>query len=756
MEPARPEPSSPIAQSANVSSVRRFDKLRSPAAVGRYRCAALLLAACAVDAGFAQADEAATGSAGSKSVCLAPQQRDAAPVIDGVLDDAVWASAARIDDLHQFQPVDHGEPSEKSEFYVFYDEDFIYIGARLYDSNPGAISARQLVQGQTLKFDDAIEFLLDPFETRRTGYWFQTNPNGIRRDGVYESATEINRDWDGIWLVQSRINEDGWTAEVAIPFKTLNFDSNQNRWGFTIARTIARKKEEIAWSSFDRAINPGSAGYLDCISGIRQGRGLDIVPAVALKQSNDFIAGESSVKLEPSLDAYYKVTPSLTAALTLNTDFSATEVDDRQVNLTRFSLFLPEKRQFFNQDLDIFSFGGLEENGRPFFSRRLGLSDTGEPVDIIAGAKLSGRIGRWNVGVLDVLQDASPNVSESNVFVGRASANILQESSLGLIYTNGNPTADVDNQLFGADFRYRNTSLVPGNTLQGVAWYQQSDTEGISSDQNAYGWRVEYPNSEQWFGELGQSTIEENFNPAVGFVNRADIVVTKAEIGYTFTPNGRFFRNVTFKSIYENVDNTDGALESRELVVEPFSVETQFGDFFEVRIKRLEEVLVEGFEISPGVTIPIGAYAFDRVQFTLASAEERRFSLNADIDIGDFYDGDLFKIGGDISWRPGRRLFLQLGYEFNDVELPAGSFITRLYRARADVAINPRWSWLNNLQYDNVTDTAGFNSRLRFNRQAGQDMFLVLNRQFDIDPLSRNPSSSTSEIVLKFNYTFRF
>ena len=725
-------------------------------ASGGCRYALVLLTVCAGSAISAQTDETIVTGNLPKSVCLERQQGAVAPVIDGVLDDAVWTHATRIDDLHQFQPVDHGEPSENSEFFIFYDEDYIYVGARLHDRDPAAISARQMVQGKTLQFDDAIEFLLDPFATRRTGYSFQLNPNGIRRDGVYESPTEINRDWDGIWLGDAKIDTTGWTAEVAIPFKTLNFNSENSKWGFTVARTIARKKEEIAWSSFDRAINPGSAGTLACISGIRQGRGLDIVPSVAFKQSKDYVAGTSPSEVTPSLDAYLKVTPSLTAALTLNTDFSATEVDDRQVNLTRFSLFLPEKRQFFNQDLDIFSFGGLEENGRPFFSRRIGLSDSGEPVDIIVGAKLSGRIGRWNVGVLDVLQDATANVSQSNVFVGRAAANILKESSAGLIYTNGDPTSDRDNQLFGVDFRYRNTSLIPGKTIQGVAWYQQSDTEGVSGDEQAYGWRAEYPNSERWFGELGQWVFEENFNPATGFLNRSDIVGTKAELGYTFTPNGRFLRNVTFKSIYENIDNTNGALESREFVLEPFSVETQFGDMFEIRLKQIDEVLVDDFEISPGVVIGAGAYTFDRVQFVLGSALERRFAISIDIDTGDFYDGDLLKIGGDLSWRPGRHLLLQLGYEFNDVEQPQGAFITRLYRVRADFAFNAKWSWLNVLQYDNVSETAGFNSRLRFNPQAGRDLFLVVNRQFDIDPLSRDISSSTSEVVLKFDYTIRF
>lgn len=690
----------------------------------------------------------------SKSVCL--QRSDSAPKIDGVLDDAVWAEATRIDDLHQFQPIDHGTPSEKSEFYLSYDDDYLYIGARLYDSNASAISARQLVQGKTLRFDDAIEFLLDTFASRRTGYWFQLNPNGIRRDGLYEDPTNINRDWDGIWLAAARIDDLGWTAEIAIPFKTLSFSPDNPQWGFTIARTIARKKEEIAWSSFDRSINPGSAGILDCVSGISQGRGLDVVPSAAAIQTKAFVNGASTSELQPSLDVYYKLTPSLTAALTINTDFSATDVDDRQVNLTRFSLFFPEKRQFFNQDVDIFSFGGLEENGRPFFSRRIGLSQDGSPVDIIAGAKLTGRVGRWNIGLLNVLQDESAGVQKSNIFVARASANLFEESSVGLILTEGNPTADLANQLMGVDFRYRNTRLFPGRTIQGVAWYQRSDTETVTGNENAYGVRVEYPNSEQWFGELGTWLIEENFNPAVGFVNRTDIIGRKAELGYTFTPNGRWLRNVGVKMVAEKITNTDGNLESSKLIIRPLYVETQFGDVFEIRLKRFRDVLTEDFAIHPDVAIGVGDYEFERAQIIFATALERRFALTIDIDAGEFYDGDRLKINTGVDWRPGKHLYVQFGYEFNDVELPGGSFITRLMRVRVDFAFNAKWSWLNLVQYDNVSDTAGFNSRLHYNPRAGRDVFLVADRQFNVDPLSRKFNTSIAEITLKLRYTFRF
>ncbi|MFQ6006754.1 MAG: hypothetical protein ACE5OQ_14780, partial [Woeseia sp.] len=335
-------------------------------------------------------------------------------------------------------------------------------------------------------------------------------------------------------------------------------------------------------------------------------------------------------------------------------------------------------------------------------------------------------------------------------------ANILEESSVGVIFTDGNPTANLDNRLLGADFRYRNTSLIPGKTIQGALWYQQSDTEGVAANEEAYGWRLEYPNSEQWFGELGRWIIEENFNPAVGFVNRSDVEGRNAVLGYTFTPNGRWLRDVGFMSILENIENTDGELETRKIILKPVVAETQFGDNFELRLKRLREILDEDFEIHPGVVIGIGDYEFERVQLVLAMALERRFAINLDLDAGRFFDGDRLKIDGGVDWRPGKHLYLQLGYEFNDVDLPQGSFITRLYRMRMDIAFDAKWSWLNFLQYDNVTDSASINSRLRYNPKAGKDIFFVANRQFDVDPFSKSIRSSASEIVLKLSYTFRF
>ena len=211
-----------------------------------------------------------------------------APIIDGVLDDDVWKTATVISDLHQFQPVDHGQPSEDSIFYISYNDNYFFVGARLNDSEADGIIARQLVQGGGLGSDDSFEFILDTFNNGRTGYHFQVNPNGIRREGIYENPNDLNRDWTGIWQVESRVDEQGWTAEVAIPFTTLNFDPESEEWGFTIARTIARKNEDMAWSSFNRRINPTTTGLVSGIQDIRQGKGLDIIPSITLAGNEDY------------------------------------------------------------------------------------------------------------------------------------------------------------------------------------------------------------------------------------------------------------------------------------------------------------------------------------------------------------------------------------------------------------------------------------------------------------------------------------
>ena len=290
-----------------------------------------------------------------------------APALDGVLDEDVWKQAAVVDDLTAYVPIPGVQPSEYSRFLVYYDEDALYIGAELNDRSVGKIVRRQLIQNQAVFDDDHIQIMLDPYDTRRGGYLFYVNPNGVQRDGLVFGNNRFNMNWDGIWQAKSAVSEGGWSVELALPFKTLSFDPKRGSWGINLARAVRRNGEEVAWSYREARPTLDAMGLMQGLDGIRTGRGLDVVASAAATERKDFITADGTSDLEPSLDVFYRLTPSLTGALTLNTDFSATEVDDRQVNLTRFSLFFPEKRDFFLQDADIFEFGELSQNGRPFF-----------------------------------------------------------------------------------------------------------------------------------------------------------------------------------------------------------------------------------------------------------------------------------------------------------------------------------------------------------------------------------------------------
>ena len=678
------------------------------------------------------------------------------PMIDGLLNDPVWRNAPFIEDMHQFRPADHVEPTQKTTVYLLYDDDYLYVAGRMWDTNPEEIRARSLAQGQSVRWDDTLDIIIDPFNNNRTGYEFQVNPNAVRSDAMFETATRINRDWEGIWHAVSNIDSEGWTTEVAIPFKTLNFDPQNPDWGFTLERTIQRNQEDIAWVSYNRQVNPGTTGTITGLTGLQQGRGLDVVPAIVGSGSRDFETDVTDSGMEPSLDVFYNFTPSLTGVLTLNTDFSATEVDDRQINLTRFNLFFPEKRDFFLQDVDIFSFGGLRRNGIPFFSRRIGLSRSGQPVDLDVGAKLTGRAGRWNVGFLGVALDDFRDVEGSNVFVGRVAANVLEESSVGLIVTGGDPRSNRDNSLMGADFRYRNTRLPGGRTLDGEAWYQKSDTENVDGNETAWGIRLSAPNNTGLRGEIGLEAFHDDFNPALGFVNRRGIERTEASVGYTSRPTHRWLRELSHGVNYERFERIAGGVESESWYVELVELETNSGDQGGFAMEREREVLLEAFEIFDGVIIPPGDYQFDLYSFEVSGANDRALAPSFEYGKGNFFGGDRTEIGVGLNWLPNSRFVMGVEYEYNDIELAGGDFAAQIVAITANVAFDVRWSWLNLIQYDNESESVGVNSRLRWTPRAGQDLFIVLNHGFEASGAFSGLRSLESQLSVKYTHTFRF
>ena len=693
------------------------------------------------------------------------------PVLDGRLDDDIWAFSAVVTDLHQINPEEGGVPSEESQILVVYTRDALYIGARFWDREPDKIGALLLRQGDFSWGEDSITVMVDPLNNGRNGYAFDLTANGVRNQALYESVTRENWAWRGIWHGETSRDDEGWVAEIEIPFKTLSFDPENDVWGLNFARYIGRKSEHIGWVSANRQQNPSAFGEVTGMSGAEKGIGLDVVPSARVSQSRDFEAGTETDSVEPAVDVFYKLTPSMTAALTVNTDFSGTGVDARQINLTRFGLFFPERRAFFLQDTDIFEFGRIggenfqdrntisrveKESGRPFFSRRIGLSGAGETIDIDYGGKLTGRAGGWEIGVLGIRQEASADAGPSDLFVARLARNVLEESSLGVILTHGDPNSDVDNSLAGMDFRYLNTRLRDGRLMEGSLWYQQSDTDGVSDENAAFGASLRMPNAEGMRWGIAYKELQENFYPALGFVNRVNVSDLTADVGYTWYPAFNDIRSAFSGVDYQRIETLQGALQSQLMTFRALELTNNTGDQLQLHYQVFDEVLDAPFEISDGVIIPVGLYEFDQYCVNAQTGEHRLIALNASYCDGEFFGGTIAAPGATLTWRPSKHFMFSTGYQLSDIDLPWGSFVTRLISLRADIAFTNTWYWENFVQYDNVSYGLGLNSILRWVPRAGREVILVINREFIDYTRDRHFTSVTGDITFKFSYTFRF
>jgi hypothetical protein len=749
-----------------------------------------LLAALVFFANGVRGASAQEATPADKAVRIA---RTSAPlVIDGKLDDTAWASAPLIDDFHQVRPTDGGAPSERTEVRLLYDDDYLYIGAHLYDSEPDRITRNVMRHGNALGQDDRLAVVIDPFNTGRNGYRFETNANGVRHDMLYKNVSELNRDWTVIWETKSHVDETGWSFEMAIPFKTLPFDASIDTWGFNFARGIRRKGEEVVWVSRNRTYNPNVVGRVQGFGGMDQGRGLDVVPSLSTNQRRVLVTGTggdtSDTDVEPSLDVFYRITPSLNASLTVNTDFSATEIDDRQVNLTRFSLFFPEKRDFFLNDSDLFEFGRIGkssnvaaslaslQSGRPFFSRRLGLSSAGSPVDLEYGGKVSGRVGRYSVGVLSVHQDEFPGVdvlgtpadpdddvgrvNDGTLTVARLAADVLGESTLGMIFTEGDSRSNVGNSLAGVDFQYLSTRLPGGRSLEGGAWFQKSDTPGRDGDDTAFGLGFDMPNAAGWRGAFAVKELGASFNPAIGFVSRTGVRDYTSAVGFKHFRNGDVLQSWFAGLDAQRVNFIDGGLETQVLYGRLIELESRTQDVFRVVYQASDEVVTQQFTIYADpmrqVVVPSGRYSFDEAGFDLVAAPQRSLAASLVYREGDFYDGTITSAHGDVTWKPSPRFNMTYRYDWNAIDLPQGEFTARLFQVITEVAISLNLTWINLIQYDNASEIFGVNSRLQWIPKAGQKGFIVLNHNVQDFDKDNRFHSALSDLSVKFSYTFRF
>ena len=713
--------------------------------ISRLSAAALLL--------LCVSDAAAVYTINGERKSFEIRRATSTPIIDGRLDDAAWEGAAFVDDFHQTVPTNGAPPTEQTIVRVTYDDEYLYIAADLRDSSPDEIRATQMVQGKMFFSDDRFWVMLDSFNNKRNDYFFQVNANGVRREALRENNASFIEEWATIWIAESAKHENGWATEIAIPFKSISFSPGSETWGINFGRGIVRKQEFALWSSHDRQDWPAYGGEVHGIQDIKQGIGLDIVPSVNIGQRRDLVLGDDQTNFEPSVDIRYRITPSLSATFTLNTDFSTAEVDEQQVALDRFSLFFPEKRDFFLQDAGIFEFGNIDTNGRPFFSRKIGLSANGEPVGIDGGVKLTGRIGGFSLGTLAIRQEAAFGVEAKELFVARGSYNVLDESAVGFVVTNGDPTSNESNSVFGVDFLYRNSDGPFGEILTGKVWAQQSESESLSGDNQAFGAHVEIP-SDKLEVYASASHIEANFNPALGFVNRTGIRKYEAGTRYRYRPTEGRWRAINARLDAALVTDMDGNTVSQWLRFRP-NLYAHTDDFFMIDFERNREVVRRDFALFNRLTIPAGEYEFDRVRAEVATGMQRPLRLVLSVQDGGFFGGDRLEKFVELQWRQSAHLFLGLAFTENVVDLPSGSFVSHLASLRADVAFNSKWSWSNFLQYDNTSDVFGLNSRLRFIPEAGQEVVLVLNHGGVVSP-TNNFSSTQSDINLKLSYTFRY
>lgn len=700
------------------------------------------------------------------------------PTIDGDLSDTVWASAAHIEDFLQVVPLEYRTASERTEAFITYDDNAIYLGFIAYDSRPDEITANVLEQEGNLANDDKVVVILDPFDNQRSGYLFQINPNGVRKQALFVSGTQPNYSWAGIWNGTAVRTDVGWSAEFEIPFKSLSFDPNNGTWGVNFARELQRNQEEMAWYSQNGSYYPDSSGKMRGLTGGNQGIGLDVVPAIAGNSYENKVIGSEESDLEPSVDIFYKVTPQINLAVTLNTDFSATEADTNSLNNSRFQRFFDEKRAFFLNDFDAFKFGLAEldldgsesgNNALAFYSRRIGISEDGTPVNIVGGSKISGRTGNTEFGALVMRQDEfevrddagviTGVIDPTNAIVARVSQTIFEESKIGLIYTDGNPAENEDNSLYGADFHYRKTDF-GGKSLDAVLMYQQTEDPDYDDNQSAYSAVFSVGDNQGFTGGAQYFAVEENYHPGLGFTQRLDAELFSARLmhKWIFEDFGFIQEAATLVETERWQFLDSGELDSEKYTYVPFWLQFVRGDSFRLRLERTEEVVLPGTNPSGdlGFDIPAATYTDTLYDFRYQAPNYMDLRGNVEFKGGDFYSGSFTTIKPDLDWQVNRHVLLGLSYDLTKYEFATETVFTREVEFSMDITFTPSWTLASKIEYDNVRRQAAFTNRLRWNIEPGQDLWIVFNQGMVDEDDDYKFAVQNTQASFKFRYTFRY
>ena len=661
--------------------------------------------------------------------------------LDGRLDEPVWMQAPAADDFLQKLPRNGAPATEKTVARFAFDEDNLYIGVWCDEAEPDKILIKDLKEDFDFMSTDLVQIFIDSLHDRRTGFTFVVNAAGARRDSQVSISGSANQDWDGVWDAKVTHGDGVWFIEYVIPFKTLRFSNAATQeWGVNVSRRILHLNEESNWAPVPIRFSGNQAdmaGTLRGFENLRPGRNLKIKPfligggtqsrpatspgAGTLRTSRDFDGG---------LDLKYSLTPSMTLDATYRTDFAQVEVDQQQVNLTRFNLFFPEKRDFFLENSGTFafgagnrSFGNTSSNLVPFFSRRIGLSATGTPIPIIGGARVSGGAAGNDVGVLVMRTEEAGSTPSNNYLVGRYKRNVLRTSWIGALFTDRESALARDyNRVYGPDVHFQFFQK-----LDIDSYVLRSDTPGRSGRNTARNFLTAWRDDELTIS-AEHNAVEPNFNPEVGFVRRADMTQYSGDV--SFNPQLRSsdtIRNLRFSTSVDYFNNgTTGQMETRTQEAAT-GIQFENNGSITLNVNRTFDRLVRPFAIRSNVAIPAGDYDYRRYTASVNSGNNRKLGVSGNTSWGEFWNGHNRSFSSSLDYSPNYRVNLDLSYSRNHVTLPAGEFTTQLVGARLLYGFSPRAFFNAFIQYNADTHQVSSNLRFNFTHHPLSDIYIVYN-----------------------------
>ncbi|MFN7981692.1 MAG: DUF5916 domain-containing protein [Vicinamibacterales bacterium] len=692
---------------------------------------------------------------------IAPLRTGRPIEIDGILSDEAWRTAPVIDNFTQQEPVNGQPATERTEVKVLYDSGNLYIGIHAFDSEPDHLVATEMRRDSSRIMDeDNVQVILDTFRDSRSGYMFVTNPLGAKLEqqifeegggNVRGSASNINKDWNGVWESASRRTSDGWVAEIAIPMVTLRSpDVPVQTWGINFSRQIRRKNEIVYWSPIPKPYNlmqVSLAGTLTGMTELNRGLDLRIKPYVTAGAKYDRVgstSGTDSLK-DVGADIKYGLGHGLALDVTVNTDFAQAEVDEQQVNLTRFQLFFPEKRDFFLENSGQFNVGtqGLERQMDLFFSRRIGLSDTGQPIGIRGGARLTGKVaGSNNIAVMDLQTEDFNGAPANNFLVARYSKDINRRSKIGgLVINKESMNSGTFNRVLSADALFAPNRAFSLHTIAAKSY-----TPGVSTDSNAFHARALYLDTKwQTYAEFSQ--IDPKFNDEVGFVPRTGIRQTKVHLERNPRPGGliRVMEPMINVIYITDLNNRLLTRRNHQMVGTRF----QNGAYLNVWWNHWFDRIDVPFKVQT-VTIPRGDYTYDEVNLTFNSNPARRIYEQFTFSPQTYYGGHRKDVSGTLGVRLNSRASGEYSLQRNDVDGPWGAFVVNLSILRLDLALSPRQTIRSLSQYNSLTKQLSLSFRYNFIYRPGSDIYVTYD-ELQTDTLGR-PIGRNRQLVVKTTY----